>query len=208
MKTATSRVAAVLGTLGLVMALAPLGCGADDASTEDDELRREPGIDHAAMVEVSTVMLTADTLTLVLDENLDKFNQEDPFKIVGAPYKPVFQKHFAHFDGYDRKTDWTAEQSKLWLTRVTTGNYLVLDASKPCPFGSHTFLDVERDAFTGKPHQTCGGRMPNDDALDTVMTWLVRGPSTPVDSEDAVSDGVTQATKLSTDTFPYLAAPN
>jgi hypothetical protein len=50
--------------------------------------------------------------------------------------------------------------------------------------------------------------MPNDDALDTVMTWLVRGPSVSVESEEAVSDGVIQATKLSTDTFPYLAAPN
>ena len=189
-------------------ALLPLGCEEDNSSAEVDEVKQERGIDHAAMVEVSTVMLTADTLTLVLDEKLDRFNQEDPFKIDGEPYRHVFEKHFEHFDGYDRHVDWLPEQAEVWLSRVSSANYLVLDSSKPCAFGARTFLDVERGVFTGEPHETCGGRMPNDDALDTVMTWLVRGPSVSVDSEEAVSDGVSQATKLSTDTFPYLAAPN
>jgi hypothetical protein len=200
--------AAALCVMGIAVALGPVGCAGAEAEEGEEDLTRVIGVDHAAMVEVSTVMLTADTFTLIRDENLDNFNREDPFKIEPDRYRFVFEQHFAHFDGYDRKADWSPAQSKYWLARVSSGNFQILDASKPCVFGTHTYLDVERGMLTGKPHQTCGGRMPNDDALDAVMTWLVRGPATAVDSEDAVSDGVSQATKLATDTFPYLAEPN
>ena len=52
------------------------------------------------------------------------------------------------------------------------------------------------------------GRMPNEDALDVTLNWLIRGPGASSEDEDAFSDGVDQATHRSTDTFPYLAELN
>lgn len=211
MKNAKLR---VLGACAMIVLVA-LGCGgsepqaldsSDEALTAQEMARG--GADHAAMPEVTTVMLTTSTLLAPLDENLDAFNHTDPFNIGEGSYARVFAQNLARFDAYDRKTDWTPAQSKAWLARLASGNYLVLDTSKPCAFGTHTFLEIEREQLTGKPHQTCGGRMPNEDALDAVMNWLVRGPAASFDGPDAITDGVGRATKPSSDTFPYLAEAN
>ena len=90
-----------------------------------------------------------------------------------------------------------------------SANYLVVDTSKPCDFTDpHTYLEIERAQLTGRTHTTCGGRMPNEDALDVTLNFLVRGPAASAQDADAITDGVDQATKKSTDTFPYLADMN
>jgi hypothetical protein len=50
--------------------------------------------------------------------------------------------------------------------------------------------------------------MPNEDALDVTLNFLIRGPGSSVEDTDAFHDGVDQATQPSTDTFPYLAEMN
>ena len=39
--------------------------------------------------------------------------------------------------------------------------------------------EIEMATLQGRPYETCGGRSLNDDAMDTVATWLVvrSGPS-------------------------------
>ena len=151
-------------------------------------------------------MLTT-TSNPLLDSNLDAYNQEDPFAVKTTNYRDAFAKNLIKFDAIDGKTDWSPAQTEKWLARMAS-SYLVVDTSKPCDFSNqHSYLEIERAQLTGQEHVTCGGRMPNEDALDVTMNFLARGPAATDGSED-FSDGFDQATQKSTGTFPYLADLN
>jgi hypothetical protein len=81
-------------------------------------------------------------------------------------------------------------------------DFLVVDVTKPYT-EQGSFLEIELAALAGKAHQTCGGRTLNDDVIDTIFTQLVNAGNGPV-----IRDGVDQATRPASHTFPYLAAPN
>lgn len=206
-----------LSSLGLVVGLAVAsawGCSSgptndandvDESVSQDELILRRGSVDHAAIVEATTMMLAGQPTDLILDP----FNQEDPFKIRSAPYAPTYTRRLAQFDDYDNRTDWRPEQAAAWVARVSTGNYQLIDTSKPCNFGDpHTYLEIERAHMTGREHTTCGGRMPNEDALDVTLNFLIRGPAASAQDPDAITDGVDQPTKWSVDTFPYLAEMN
>lgn len=197
--------------LGVVLALSTaMGCGQDEAgeesNSEDAVVGVAGNVDQAGIVESTTIMLTT-AFGLPLSPALDDYNQADPFRIVGANrFKDAFTKNFAQFDLIDGKRDWNDKQAAQWVARLMSSNYQVIDTSKPCDYDNpHTYLEIERAVFLGKEHQTCGGRMLNEDALDVTLNFLVRGPAASSTGEDALSDGVDQATHKGMDTFPYLA---
>jgi hypothetical protein len=197
--------------LALLTLAAAYGCSgkSDDPAGGDQEedqlILRKGSVDHAGIVEASTMMLAGGPT----DGVLDPYNQEDPFGIRAETYVPTFAKRLAQFDGIDGKTDWQPDQITTWTSRVAAGNYLVVDTSMPCDFADpHTYLEIERAQLTGRDHATCGGRMPNEDALDVTLNFLVRGPAASVSDDDALHDGVEQATQKSADSFPYLAEMN
>lgn len=183
----------------------------DDSGTSNDELSlRRGSVDHAAIVEVTTVMLASiaedpvDFATV-----LDPYNEDDPFAIHGGNYSEQFGRNLKKLDNADGHADWTPAQSASWVSRVANGNYQIIDTSKPCDWQNpHTYLEIERAQLTGHPHTTCGGRMPNEDALDVTLNFLIRGPAASALDADAVTDGVDEATKPATDEFPYLADMN
>jgi hypothetical protein len=192
-----------------LLALAACGASSDDAASgdqnEDDLLLRKGSVDHAALVEGATMMLAGGPT----DGLLDQYNQEDPFGIRGDSYAPTFTRRLAQFDGIDGNTDWQADQASAWTSRLATGNFVVVDTSMPCDFDNpHTYLEIERAVLTGKDHATCGGRMPNEDALDVTLNFLVRGPRASALDEEALHDGVDSATQKATNAFPYLAEMN
>lgn len=199
---------------GLMTFFVAYGCAAtpdesaDDPGTADEEFVGFKGnVDQASIVEATTIMLTQ-TDNPLLDSNLDLYNREDPFAVRGNVYRDAFAANLIKFDKIDGKTDWTPELTKKWLTRMKS-SYLVLDTSKPCDFANpHTYLEIERAMLTGTAHTTCGGRMPNEDALDVTMDFLARGPSAKLSDEGSFGDGLEQATQKSTDAFPYLADVN
>jgi hypothetical protein len=177
----------------------------DNGESEDQLILRKGSVDHAAIVEVTTMMLAGDPTS----PQLDPYNQEDPFAIHASPYSQTFASRLAKFDAQDGTKDWKPEQAAAWVARVSSGNYVVVDTSKPCDFyHPHTYLEIERAQMTGREHATCGGRMPNEDALDVTLNFLVRGPAASADDEKALHDGVDQATKQASDTFPYLGEMN
>jgi hypothetical protein len=201
--------------LGILSLLAVYGCGqsAPDKSTnppntEDQLIGFKGNVDHAGLVEGATIMLTTASFA-PLDPALDAFNHEDPFNVVGKSFKDAFAQNLAKFDAIDGKTDWSPEQTATWIARVGSGNYQVVDTSKPCNFADpHTYLEIERAQLTGTEHKTCGGRTPNEDAFDVTVNFLARGPTASAQDEGALSDGVDQATQKSVGTFPYLAELN
>ncbi|MEV6118786.1 DUF4331 family protein [Streptomyces sp. NPDC052109] len=157
--------------------------------------------------EIKNVVLSSkkyDTVNRDL-EIRDLYNEEDTFNIrpdYAAAYRARFNANLAWFDGLDGKTDWPLdEQGAHPLTELLLADFLVVDLSKP--FSEDGCFEIETALAAGRPHTTCGGRSLNDDIVDTLYTLLVGG----VDGE-RLSDGVDQATKPATHTFPYLNAPN
>ena len=198
--------------LALVAIAAVYGCAAQEEetatppdNTEDELIGFKGSVDHVGVVEASTMMLASGPTS----GDLDPYNQEDPFNIHAGNYSRTFAQRFAQFDGIDKKTDWKPEQTAAWVKRVSAGNYLVVDTSKPCDYQTpHSYLEIERAALTGQEHTTCGGRMPNEDAMDVTLNFLIRGPSASAQDREAIRDGVSQATKQATASFPYLAELN
>jgi hypothetical protein len=136
----------------------------------------------------------------------DLYNLEDAFHL-GPSYQGAYRArlnaNLAFWDGLDGHTDWPVDdRGDHPLTDLVLADHLVVDITEP--YAEHgSFLEIELAALAGKPHETCGGRAPNDDVIDRLFTTLVNGGNGPV-----IRDGVDQATRPATRTFPYLARPN
>jgi Domain of unknown function (DUF4331) len=136
----------------------------------------------------------------------DLYNMEDAFRLAegyqGA-YRARLNANLAFWDGLDGKTDWPVDGNGAHpLTELVMADCLVVDPSRPYA-EQGSFLEIERAAREGRPHETCGGRALNDDVMDTIFTLLINAGGGPM-----IRDGVDQATRPATRTFPYLAAPN
>jgi hypothetical protein len=136
----------------------------------------------------------------------DLYNMDDAFRLSAAylgAYRARLNANLAFWDRLDGQTDWPAEPGGAHpLTELILADYLVVDAARPYQERG-SFLEIERAARSGQPHVTCGGRAPNDDAMDTLFTLMVNGGSGP-----AIRDGVDQPTVPASRQFPYLAPPN
>jgi Domain of unknown function (DUF4331) len=136
----------------------------------------------------------------------DLYNMEDAFHLaegyLGA-YRARLNANLAFWDGLDGNTDWpTDENGSHPLSELVLADYLVVDVTKPYA-EQGSFIEIERAAREGRVHETCGGRAPNDDVMDTIFTLLVNAGNGPT-----IRDGVDQATRPASQAFPYLAPPN
>jgi hypothetical protein len=136
----------------------------------------------------------------------DLYNLEDAFHL-GPTYQGAYRArlnaNLAFWDGLDGTTDWaTDDHGDHPLTGLVLADFLVVDLTKPYT-EQGSFLEIELAALAGKAHETCGGRTLNDDVIDTIFTQLVNAGNGPV-----IRDGVDQATRPASHTFPSLAAPN
>ncbi len=195
--------------LALLVTSGSYGCAQEETEseveqTEDDlsvtELARSllytGRVDHAGIVESGTMLLRG-------FGEMDVYNRQDPFNIAPGPHAVTLRENFLSYDAIDQRMDWTADNVARWVVRMSTGNYLVVDTSKPCTFGKASYLDIEREQMFGTPHTTCGGRTPPEDALDVTYNFLIRGR--PEKAAD-IGDGVDSLHKPAMTTFPYLAA--
>ena len=136
----------------------------------------------------------------------DLYNMEDAFELAQAyqgAYRARLNANLAFWDGLDGTTDWPVDERGAHpLTELVLADFLVVDVTKPYA-EQGSFLGDRARSPQRSPHETCGGRALNDDVMDTIFTLLINGGNGPV-----ISDGVHQATKPATRTFPYLAAPN
>ncbi len=134
----------------------------------------------------------------------DLYNQEDAFKLGPAYAKALrtrMNANLTFWDSIDEKTDWQPSADGIHpLMELFLADFMVIDVSKP--FAQESYFEIESSALKGTPHQTCGGRSLNDDAIDTFLTVMINGGNGP-----RISDGVDQATVPASSTFPYLAPP-
>jgi hypothetical protein len=136
----------------------------------------------------------------------DIYNMEDGFHLASsylAAYRARLNANLAFWDGLDGKTRWQPDGDKKHpLTDFFLADFLVVDVEKPYQ-ESGSFLEIELAHRSSRAHETCGGRALNDDVMDTFFTLIVNGGDGPL-----VRDGVDQATRPGSRTFPYLAPPN
>jgi hypothetical protein len=136
----------------------------------------------------------------------DLYNMEDAFHrtegYLGA-YRARLNANLAFWDGLDGKADWPTDGNGAHpLTELLLADYLAVDVTKPYA-EQGSFFEIERAIRRGDTHKTCGGRALNDDVMDTIFTLLINAGNGPV-----IRDGVDQATKPASRTFPYLAPAN
>jgi hypothetical protein len=136
----------------------------------------------------------------------DLYNMEDAFQLGDAyqgAYRARLNANLAFWDGLDGKADWSTDgNGDHPLTELVLADFLVVDLTKPYA-EQGSFFEIELAARRGETHETCGGRGLNDDVMDTIFTQLVNAGNGPI-----IRDGVDQATKPASRTFPYLAPPN
>jgi hypothetical protein len=135
----------------------------------------------------------------------DLYNQEDPFGLAphyAGAYRARLNANLAFFDGLDDVTDWPLDaQRDHPLTELLLADFLVVDVSKP--YAEDSCFEIERAVLEGATHATCGGRSLNDDIVDSLYSLLVNAGEGP-----RIHDGVDQATRPASRSFPYLASPN
>jgi hypothetical protein len=141
------------------------------------------------------------------DRLKERYNSATP--ATAAEFIPEIEKTLGIYDGFD----------------ASCGNQLLADSSQPSPARYRRlamlladdrlwieststlcgkFFSVELAALTADHSQVilCGGRTPNDDAIDVYRSLLVNGAETGVD------DGVDRDERdHSISEFPFLAAP-
>jgi hypothetical protein len=136
----------------------------------------------------------------------DLYNAEDAFGLSQAyagAYRARLNANLAFWDSLDGQLDWPEDdRGRHPLTELMLADFLAVDVTRPYA-EQGSFLEIELASRAGQAHQTCGGRALNDDVMDTLFTLLINaGNGLPV------RDGVDQATRPASRTFPYLAAPN
>ena len=137
----------------------------------------------------------------------DLFNMEDAFHLADGyliAYRARLNANLAFWDSLDGNMDWPADGDGVHpLTELVLADFLVVDVTKPY-VEQGSFLEIERAAPRGVPHETCGGRAPNDDVMDTLFTLLVNAGQRSGRSATASTSRRGQRRT----TFPYLSAPN
>lgn len=133
----------------------------------------------------------------------DQYNEDRPFQVAPAnqqSYKDRLVRNFGYYDALDGKTNWT-DPAKESLAALLTEDFLVVDITKPCR--PESFLEIEKAIFLHKAHETCGGRQPNDDIMDTLFTLYIAGLN-----GERIRDGVDHPHRPVSEQFPYLAEPD
>jgi hypothetical protein len=160
-------------------------------------------VDREGRSEITNVTLSLkqfDQVNKDLDVR-DLYNQEDtfqPLKDYVGTYRARFNANLAFWDNLDGKIDWQAgENNQHPLTNVLLNDILVIDTAKPCK--EQGYLDIEKAILADRPYETCGGRMPNEDTVDDIISLYVNRGNGP-----RIGDGVNQPTQLATNSFPFL----
>ncbi|MEM9272177.1 MAG: hypothetical protein AAGA80_04320 [Cyanobacteria bacterium P01_F01_bin.143] len=104
-------------------------------------------------------------------------------------------------DNKDYKADWPHNGELHNLLDILVLDALIVDTTKTCDFEEQSFLDIERGQ--GK-HTSCGGRVPKDDVIDTMVSFYTAGINA---SNDAYGDGVDKTVRQPKDVWPYFVAP-
>ncbi len=197
--------------VGSLVALAACQTQTADEDTAQDEGAATEGESLPTLgARVDRIGRPEITNFVVRDRALKElYNAEDSFAMpaeAAQKYSAAMRASIVHYDAFDGAKDFD-DRSAEALARILVEDQLRIDVSKPCGASGASYFDGERAEMLGRPATTCGGRAPNEDVFDTLMTFYTNGPArlTP-----RVGDGVdfASSTGPSAAAFPYLAKPH
>lgn len=202
-----SRRALVVLILAGIAAACSAGEGEEDAFVDESSVRAGetvpelgPRIDRIGRPEVTNFVIRDPALK-------EKYNAEDSFAIdpaMRATYAAAMKAAIAHYDAMDGKTDY--DDAKVGkLVSILIDDHLRIDTTKSCSVLRSGYFAVERGEITGERTTSCGGRTPNEDVFDDLITFYTNGPSRAL---PRVSDGVDGSTGPAVASFPYLSRPH
>jgi hypothetical protein len=154
----------------------------------------------------------------ILKSMRDHWNRQDPFDLdpaIRGDLTDAMRAGLRRLDEFDGKEetelDW--DYPRHQFLDILLHDYLVIDPSHPVSPSNEkpTFLEIEKAHYAkGRGHNTCGGRTPNDDIVDTVLTWFINGPEreTPHRGDGIDANYPLVKPGRASDTFPYLAPPH
>ena len=194
----TFCVGALISTGVACLSSSDAGRQADNIEDKSPRVERNDAvIDRAGRPEINVFIVRAPEPQLA-------HNQQDAHALPAeakAAFKGLLQAGIAFWDALDGESHWGAEGGAA-LAEAMVRDYLVVDTSKICGVDDDTYFEIER-APIGE-NTTCGGRTPNGDAIDALLTLLIGGSA----SEIAYGDAVDAPAKRAGDAFPYLQAPH
>ncbi len=159
---------------------------------------------------VEAAIVALDQVKQPILKFLNGYNEEDSFSV-----RPEKRSEYVSFldnamEFYDSSFDGSLDMSKELRGKFATmllDDQLRIDLSRPClGVNNQGYWAMERADLTGGAYDNCGGRSPNEDSVDKLLTFYANGPLKK--ALVLVSDGVDQpVASKATDTFPYLAKP-
>lgn len=90
------------------------------------------------------------------------------------------------------------------LTDIFMNDFLIVDTSKHGDVNSANYFEIELARYENRSHTSCGGRTPNEDFVDAMLTLLINGPER---KKPHRGDGIKAQPRPATNTFPYLGTP-
>jgi hypothetical protein len=178
----------------------PMVAVAAEAFAQDNPQAPVRRMDRLGRPEITNVSLVAGEGAADLR---DQYNLDQPFRVSKAnqdAYRERLVKNIAYYDALDGKKAWIDTDRDL-LANLLVDDFLLVDLAKPCT-GS-TFLEIEKALVAHKPHQSCGGRLPDDDIMDVLFTLYIAGLN-----GERVRDGVDAPARPASSAFPYLQEPD
>jgi len=196
----------IITTLATAMLLS-VGACIQDESTESQEADVKGQEDHGRNPDLIDRMGRPEITNFLLRVPFakDGYNVADTFDLGWLQqrhYRDLISLGIGAWDKFDGKEDWHLFSHQSDLSYTLVRDYLIVDTSKACSVDTESYFEIEQ-APLGE-HQTCGGRPPNADVIDTLVTLLVGGPAT----EDRFGDGIDGVPRPAVDTFPYLVEPH
>ena len=162
-----------------------------------DETGKVDILDRLGRPEITNVSLNAQGSERDLR---DLFNNERSFAIKKENrelYSERLNHNIKYFDKLDKDIHWSKE-GREHLVEILVDDFLVIDLSKECEKDS--FFSIEKSLLAGSEHTTCGGRLIEDDIMDTLYNTYIHD-----NKGQLVEDGVSSPYKKPLKDFPYLA---
>jgi hypothetical protein len=156
-------------------------------------------IDRVGRPEISNAHL----VTTKGEEDLrERYNQQstfalNPFEAQG--FKQRLTSNMRYYDNLDSQIDWP-EKWKTLFSNLLLLDILITDTAKP--FNQSGYLSLEKAVLRQQPTSHSGGRTPNENVINIMMSHLInQNFGLPV-----VSGIPSKSLPLAE--FPYLAEPN
>jgi hypothetical protein len=156
-------------------------------------------------------------MTIRADKVKEIYNTVDVFNIPSELNKQ-FQFYIgagvSGWDKLDKVSDWTTAELELFK-QTLANDFLVVDLKSNCmetdtktgntKFIDSSYLDIETNRRkTEGGFRSCGGRVPTEDIIDTLVSYYTSGPSA---SNLTFGDGADKVRNPPVTTWPYFSKP-